>query len=147
MGHALRAACKHCGGVDGRIEPTNGQNCVFCIGCGKHAYNAPKVETGEAVRHVSDRPEIKPSKRARIIARDGFKCLHCGIQAKDTIVHVGHLVAVKEGRDFGLTDAELFDDANLIALCEACNLGQGRRSYTPIEIHLLMVALKIAAKR
>lgn len=45
--------CKACGGTEGRIAPTNGQNVVYCLGCGAYVYSAGKVETGQRIRSVS----------------------------------------------------------------------------------------------
>jgi 5-methylcytosine-specific restriction endonuclease McrA len=129
MSYAMRAPCRFCGVLDGELRPTNGQNCVYCAGCGKLAYNAPKSETGEPQRSVSTRPDIKPGQRARILMRDLARCVLCGATGN---LHVGHVLSVDEGRKQGATDAELFDDKNLACLCEECNLGLGRASFDPL---------------
>jgi hypothetical protein len=125
----MRSPCSYCGGTDGRLEVRGGQNCVFCVGCGQWCYNAPKAETGEAVRSLASRPEIKPSQRTRVFSRDGYACLCC--HATDRTLVVGHLISVAQGHELGMSDSELFADENLAAFCEECNAGQGAKSVSP----------------
>jgi hypothetical protein len=40
---------------------------------------------------------------------------------------VGHWISVDDGKAEGLSEAELFDDENLLALCAECNAGQVAR--------------------
>ena len=54
--------------------------------------------------------------RFRILHRDSFACRYCGARAPDVTLHVDHVVAVCRGG----TD----DEDNLVAACEACNLGK-----------------------
>jgi len=46
--YPMRQACPVCGGWEGRIEPKAGQQCVYCVACGRWVYNAPKDETAAA---------------------------------------------------------------------------------------------------
>src|SRR3990167_860876 len=136
----MQAPCVRCGFVDGRIEQRSGQNCVFCLGCGRMCYNAPKTETGEIQRSVTTvHNGIKPSQRTRIILRANARCELCGLgQADGVILHVGHALSVDAGLEFGLTEAVINSDANLLAMCEECNLGLGRLSLpTTVYVHLL----------
>ncbi len=129
----MRAMCSGCGGTDGRVESRGGQDCVFCMECGKFAYNAPRTETGREVRTVSTVHEaIKPKQRARIIARATLHCELCGASG---LLHVGHIVSVKRSVSLGWTDAEINDDENLAAMCEQCNLGLGA-DMVPLRIIL-----------
>lgn len=124
--HVMRRPCS-CGCISGRIEDRGGQDCVFCEQCGRWQYNAPRTETGRAVRTVSTtHAGIKPKQRFRIIQRDGGKCRTCGRHSDG--LHIGHVLSVKDGHECGFTDEQLNSDANLIAQCSECNLGQGRRS-------------------
>jgi 5-methylcytosine-specific restriction endonuclease McrA len=119
----LRKACV-CGGKTGRIQPTNGQNCVYCLLCGKFQYNAPRTETGEKRRSIQTTHElITPSKRARVLNRANGRCELCG-NLRD--LSVGHLLSVADGHAEGLTDAQINSDENLCAMCTECNLGQGQ---------------------
>lgn len=131
----MRQACAGCSATEGRIETRNGQDCVFCAGCGRFCYNAPKAETGRAVRPTS-RTSIKPSKRARILARDGWRCIVCG-QRDD--LDIGHLLSVADAAAVGA--AELVDtDDNLATMCRECNLGIGRRSVEPRLVAMVLRA-------
>jgi len=41
----LRRPCAACGGAEGWIRRRSGQDTVYCGSCGRHAYNAPRIET------------------------------------------------------------------------------------------------------
>lgn len=135
--HAMRAACRGCGGTIGRIETRGGQDCVFCVQCGCHAYNAPRVETGREVRTLRTRPDIKPSVRARILERDNATCVLC--HRCDVDLDVGHLISVDAGRKAELTDAEIYADENLAAMCAACNSGLSSR---PVSLRFAVALLR-----
>lgn len=135
--HEMRAACRSCGGVSGRIETKNGQDCVYCTGCGAFAYNAPRVETGRAERSVSTvHNGIKPKQRARLILRANGRCELCGARGD---LHVGHVLSVVVGLEHGLTEVQLNDDENLVASCPECNLGLGAE---PMPTRLLVAILR-----
>lgn len=136
----MREPCKNCGAEEGRIETRSGQDCVFCIKCGRHAYNAPRSETGRAVRSLRTRPDIKPSQRSRIIDRDGGRCVVC--HHADRPIDIAHLVSVDDGERLGMTEVELYDDENLVAMCAPCNSGYGAVSVNP-RIVLLLVRARI----
>lgn len=131
--HAMRVPCAACGERVGILTPTNGQNVVRCRRCGRACYNAPKSEMGESVRSIVSRPGIDPAQRARVLHRDGGRCIFCGRGSPDgVILHVGHVLSVAEGRALGVTAAEIFDDFNLAAMCEEDNLGLGAHSLDPL---------------
>lgn len=145
-----RAPCPDCGTTDAKLFPrVNGQARVHCAACDRWLYFAPKTETGERPRTVETvRRGLKPSQQARILERDGQRCLLCGRTARDVPMTVGHLVSVKDGLAAGLTDAELHDDANLAAMCESCNLGVGGASVAPTTlIRHLAVAVRVEFAR
>lgn len=122
----MRAPCQGCGGTRGEVTKSNGQNVAHCVACGAYCYCPPKAELGEAPSQVRTRPTMKPSQRARVLERDNHVCVSC--HRDGVTLHIGHLLSVEDGRALGATDAELWDDANLAAMCDACNLGQGRES-------------------
>lgn len=132
--------CKQCGHQgDGIIRAKNGQDVVYCGACGKYAgYNAPRTETGRAIRSVSSRPGIAPSKRSRILARDNYTCVLC--HRNDAPLHIGHLISVDVGLRQGLSELELYDDENLAAMCDECNLGLGS---TPVSLRFAVALLKV----
>ncbi len=134
--YPLRAPCRWCGETSrGRGPKLNGgQAVIYCAACRRSVYNAPKTETGNAVRSIKSRPDLKAGQRQRILERDQFRCQLCGRTPADhsIILHVGHVLSVKEGREQGATDADLFADCNLFACCEECNLDTGADSMPPI---------------
>jgi hypothetical protein len=140
--HPLRSPCSRCGGTEGRIEEKGAQDCVYCLGCDRHQYNAPRAETGKPVRHIKTREGISPSQRARIlIVRANARCELCGTNARE--LHVAHLLSVDAGKAQGFTEDELNDDENLCAMCDACNLGMGKN---PVPLRLV-VAIQMARIR
>jgi len=139
---ALRKRCV-CGGENGRIQTRSGQDCVFCEACSKWQYNAPKVETGRAVRSVSTTHEaIKPAQRSRIIERANCRCERCGKPASKSVtgLHVGHILSVAEAHKQGLEDSIINSDENLICECDECNLGHGK-GVLPVRF---LIALLVA---
>lgn len=130
--------CRKCRSGSVRIEPRNGQDCVWCLGCGQFSHNAPKHETGRAVRSLRTRPDIKPSKRARVLDRDNGACIIC--HRVDIALDVGHIVSVDEGRTLGMTEEQLFDDENLAAMCASCNSGFNAVSINPRLFAALVIA-------
>jgi 5-methylcytosine-specific restriction endonuclease McrA len=125
---AMRAPCPDCGCTDGTIATVNGQDTVRCAECRRFCYNAPRTETGRPRRSLRSRPEIKPSQRARIFELDNWTCVVC--KRGDVPLHIGHFISVADAKAQGLSEAELYDDENLLAICAECKLGQGpRRSH------------------
>jgi hypothetical protein len=143
MTYTMRAPCRYCGGVNGELRARGGQNCVFCLDCDRLAYNAPKSETGEEPRRVDGlREGISAKQRVRILIRAGWRCELCGFAG---LLHVSHLLSVKEGTELGLSAAIINSDHNLAALCEADNLGLGSDSVsTTLFVALLKRHLRSA---
>ena len=131
ISYKMRMPCKYCQHEFGKIEEKNGQNVVHCLECGRHAYNAPKSETGEPQRNIKTREDISPGLKAKILERDGGRCCACGRSAiSGAILHIGHMISVAECRDYQLKESWINDERNLMTLCEECNLGMGARSVT-----------------
>lgn len=140
----LRQPCRLCQSTDGRTVTKGGQDVVYCAHCGCHAgYNAPKSETGRAPRSLRTRPDIKPSQRSRILDRDGGRCCICHHANRD--LDIAHLVSVDDGRTLGMTEAELYDDENLVAMCAPCNSGYGSMSVSP-RVLLMLIRARIARR-
>lgn len=135
----MRAPCPGCGCRDGYIRTRGGQDTVRCSACDRYCYNAPRSETGRETRSLRTRPTISPSQRARILIRDNATCILC--HRHDVDLDIGHLVSVRDGKARGLSDDQLRDDANLAAMCTACNSGLAHRS---LPVHLLVAALVAA---
>jgi 5-methylcytosine-specific restriction endonuclease McrA len=134
--HSLRKPCV-CGGTEGYLIEKGAQDCVYCGECDAWQYNAPRTETGKAVRSVTTiHNGIKPKQRARILMRASARCEVCGSRGD---LHVGHIVSVEMGLHFGLPDDEINDDENLMALCSECNLGMGAE---PMPLRLAITVLR-----
>jgi 5-methylcytosine-specific restriction endonuclease McrA len=146
MIHALRKPCA-CGSTQGSITSRSGQDCVFCCECNKFQYNAPKTETGRAVRTVKTTHDaISPKMRSKIIERANRRCERCGRLGEDSTsgLHVGHVVSVDAGHKYGLSDAEINGEDNLIAECAECNLGHGSEA---LPVRLLVALVMARTKR
>lgn len=128
-GFTMRDACSSCGHAMGRIVERGAQDCVYCLGCDRWCYNAPRVETGKAVRSVKTvHSALKPKRRAEILMRACRRCELCGRTSADGELHVGHLLSVADGLSQGLTEDIINSPENLCALCDACNLGMGKQT-------------------
>lgn len=123
MTFAMRGPCLKCGEPSGTAEERGGQDVVWCLN-GHYCYCRPKAESGKAQRTVRTRPAIRPSVRYRVLERDGHRCLSCGKAAPDVVLDVDHFVPLGHPLAAGLTDDDLAADANLVTLCESCNLGK-----------------------
>ena len=66
--------------------------------------------------------------RFEIFKRDEFTCQYCGSHPPKVILHVDHIIPVKEGGDN--------DMDNLITSCSSCNLGKSAIPLTNIPISL-----------
>jgi hypothetical protein len=67
-----------------------------------------------------ERSRITPGVRSKVLARDGYRCRHCGISADlGAVLHVDHIIPVSKG---GTSDL-----SNLQTLCQDCNLGKTNR--------------------
>ena len=69
-----------------------------------------------------ERRDISLGLRYKVLSRDRFKCVKCGVSPSTDInckLHIDHIVPFSKG---GLTTLE-----NLQTLCENCNLGKGNR--------------------
>ncbi len=66
----------------------------------------------------------------------------CG--RRENHMQVGHIISVHDGRAHGLSDAELFHDDNLTAMCPECNAGQGSET---LLLPFLVAALRVAGRQ
>lgn len=87
---------------------TESFNLAISRGRVKWAYKDPRMK-------IATR-QINKVARYKILKRDGFKCVLCGITAKDSILEVDHIIAKCHG---GKDEPE-----NLRTLCHDCNTGK-----------------------
>jgi len=73
--------------------------------------------------HKDERVAISKRLRFEVFKRDGFTCQYCGAHPPGVLLHCDHIDPVANG---GLTEID-----NLVAACEACNLG---KSSIPLNI-------------
>lgn len=66
-----------------------------------------------------NRKAIPKSVRFEVFKRDKFTCQYCGAKAPDVVLHLDHVHPVAEGGGD--------DILNLIAACQDCNGGKGKR--------------------
>lgn len=145
--YQMREPCPYClkegtANMNGTMTTSNGQDVVRCNNCGRHCYNAPRSETGKPQRKIKSREDLSFGQRERILERDGARCVLCGRepQAHNVIIVIAHAISVHEGKQLGVSDDALNDDANLFAACEECNAGMGSRSLEPKIMARLVVA-------
>lgn len=60
------------------------------------------------------RKAIHPRKKQKILERDNFKCVNCGVSGDFNALEVDHIISIKDG---GTND-----DSNLQTLCYKCNM-------------------------
>lgn len=67
-----------------------------------------------------ERSRITASVRSKVLARDSYRCRHCGISTDlGAVLHVDHIIPISKG---GTSDLD-----NLQTLCQDCNLGKSNR--------------------
>ena len=120
----MREPCRQCGEIAGQAEEKNGQEVIRCVSGGHYCYCRPKAESGKPVRTVRTRPNLKPSVRWRVLERDGHRCLSCGRTGPGVVLDVDHFLPLGHPLADGLSEEELWEDSNLVTLCEPCNLGK-----------------------
>lgn len=69
---------------------------------------------------TAERAMLSDGMRYDVLRRDGFRCVLCGMSAKDgALLHVDHIIPVSKG---GKTEL-----SNLRTLCEKCNIGKSNK--------------------
>lgn len=56
---------------------------------------------------------------------------------------VAHWISVHDGSALGLSEADLFQDENLLIMCDECNAGQGRETL-PLRFMATVLRVRIA---
>lgn len=150
MGHGnpsvnipLRQTCE-CGGTTGHIITKAGQDCVYCDQCNRWHFNAPKTETGRAVRTLATRPTIKPSERARVLAAHDHACVGCGKRPPEVRLELDHIIPREVADAYGMLDALIDSHWNLAPLCAECN--SGKRWVSEPSVRLMYRCLMMKAQ-
>lgn len=115
---------------------------MYCQ-CGAWVYNAPRTETGRAVYSLASRPDITPSQRSRVLAAHDYRCVGCGRDSFDVVLHLGHLISLKDAEEHGfIDDPVVHSEWNLAPMCAECNSGLGP---TSVGVRLMYRLLLIKA--
>lgn len=79
--------------------------------------------------------------RYRVLFRDEFRCVYCGRTAVEdgVVMEVDHMVPVCAGGQATMM--------NLVACCEACNLGKGDRTLPQETIDRIISARRVVKPR
>lgn len=136
----LPRACTRCGCEDDGVLGSD--RSLRCSECGLFVKWVAKRDLGLAASDKRTRPDIKPSKRAAILAAFNHTCVNC--HRDDRPLEIGHLISDAEGHAFDMTDAELYDELNLAPFCDACNAGQGDLT---VGLPLMIKCLRIGIAR
>ena len=99
----------------------------YCFSVEEIVAYTDKIENLENYRNTAQyqRSIMSKSLRYDVMKRDNFRCVLCGLSAKDGVqLHVDHIRPVSKG---GKTEM-----SNLITLCEHCNLGK-RDKFDPLD--------------
>jgi 5-methylcytosine-specific restriction endonuclease McrA len=122
---AMRSPCRKCGSTRGRIEERDPHHTLVCDDCGAYVRHVSRKELGLKTRSVRSRPGIKPSIRARVLERWGYKCGKCGRSplVDGVVLHVDHYKPVSTATSEA-ERADLEREDNLWTLCAECNLGK-----------------------
>jgi hypothetical protein len=71
----------------------------------------------------------------------------CGRSAADDLpLTIAHLVSVKDGQRLGADDGLLWDDLDLAAMCDTCQLGLSDQSV-PAVVYLALLLLRAQRAR
>ena len=87
---------------------------------------------------ANKRKQISKKVRFEVFKRDGFSCQYCGATPPAVILHVDHIVPVKEG---GTNE-----ETNLVTSCDKCNLGKSATPLSSIPASLESRAAEIAER-
>jgi len=77
---------------------------------------------------MAKRKAISKKVRFDIFKRDEFTCQYCGAHPPSVILHVDHIIPVKDGGGN--------EDDNLVTSCASCNLGKSANSLNNIPMSL-----------
>jgi 5-methylcytosine-specific restriction endonuclease McrA len=132
----LRAPCKACGNSNGFVYSKNKTNVCACSECGAYSHTASNKEMGLESNEPTRLDIVKRAQRARILSRDGARCLLCGKTGKDDALHIAHIISDYDAQTLHHLYPKfkldyIYHDENLFACCSECNLGQGKESLIP----------------
>lgn len=86
-----------------------------------YLWNHPKVK-----KRNLKRKKISLKMRWEVLSRNGFRCVCCGTNSTEEVLHVDHIIPASLG---GKTELN-----NLRTLCSSCNLGRGNRFLLDLRL-------------
>lgn len=82
-----------------------------------------------------------------MLSRDNGRCVLCGRSAAEgALLTIGHLLSVRDGDRLGAEQHLVWDDLNLAAMCDTCQLGLHDRSV-PTVFALALLLLRAGRAR
>lgn len=84
---------------------------------------------------------FRPKDRERILRRDQYKCIFCGMPGSETQLEVNHIIPRNTIKKLNLNDDLFSLDFNLITACFPCNRGKSDHLRTEdIELYFKLFA-------
>lgn len=84
---------------------------------------------------------FRPRDRERILRRDQYKCIFCGMPGSETQLEVNHIIPRSTIKKLNLNDDLFSVDFNLITACFPCNRGKSDHLRTEdIELYFKLFA-------
>lgn len=84
---------------------------------------------------------FRPKDRERILRRDQYKCIFCGMPGSETQLEVNHIIPRSTIKKLNLNDDLFSTDYNLITTCFPCNRGKSDHLRTEdIELYFKLFA-------
>jgi len=121
--HPIEGGCTRCGCGDGYLTLAEMHVGLYCLRCDAWQRWISKRDAGVSRRSLRSDAGITPSVRARVLARDGSRCVMCGVTSRHARLVMGHIVSARDGLALGLSDHILNSYWNLCCMCEECNSG------------------------
>lgn len=95
----------------------------------------------ESQKPPKNQSSFRPKDRERILRRDRYKCIFCGMPGTETQMEVNHIIPRSTIKKLNLNDKLFSVDFNLITTCFPCNRGKSDHLRTEdIEHYLKLFA-------
>lgn len=95
----------------------------------------------KAQKPPKNQTSFRPKDRERILRRDQYKCIFCGMPGTEAQLEVNHIIPRSTIKKLNLNDDLFFVDFNLITACFPCNRGKSDHLRTEdIEFYFKLFA-------
>jgi len=93
-----------------------------------------KEHQGNSATLINKR-HISPSLKVKILKRDNYTCVWCGISREDGArLHIDHIIPVNSEKGKAMSAEELNAPDNLRTLCNDCNIGKSNKLDEQLNI-------------